>query len=235
MLNSKPGDLTGYDCPDCLNRGYFWHIEANDERWTERCKCMEIRSSLSRIRKSGLGKMLEEYTFEAFQVQDAWQAKMLTKAREYLNAQEAWLFVSGQPGCGKTHICTAVVGELLRRGEAVRYMRWVEDGQAIKYADFEERQSKIEPLQTCSVLYIDDFLKNQTGTKVDPREIKLAFEILNMRYCNRLKTIISTEYSTNEIAQMDEATGSRIIQRSRGYQINIKREEGRNWRTRSDV
>lgn len=229
LLNQEKGDLEGYDCPECKNRGYFWCIKGV-ERWTEECKCMTVRRNLTRMKKSGLGKMIDEYTFEVFQTQEPWQKRVFCTAQEYLDANEAWLYVSGQPGCGKTHLCTAVVRELMMRGEDVRYMRWVEDGQKIKYTDFGEREREIKPLQDCQVLYIDDFLKTQAGTKVDPREIRLAFEILNMRYGNRLKTIISSEFYIDEVMQMDEALGSRIASRAKGYNLAIKREKGRNWR-----
>lgn len=229
MLNREPGDLQGYDCPKCLNRGYSWRIDG-PKRWSVECECMTIRRNLARMRKSGLGKMLDDYTFDAFQVTEPWQDRALKTAQKYLGEEKAWLYISGQPGCGKTHLCTAVVRELMLQGSDVRYMRWVEDGQRIKYTSFGERETEIKPLQECQVLYIDDFLKTQFGAQIDPKEIRLAFEILNMRYGNKLKTIISSELYLDEVTQLDEALGSRIAAMAKGYNLAIKREKGRNWR-----
>ena len=231
MLNREAGTLGGYDCTECRNRGYFWRIRGA-ERWTEECKCMTIRRNMERMEKSGLGRMLDEYTFETYRADQPWQQKALAAVKRYLSADDAWLYVAGQPGSGKTHLCTALVRELLGRGEDVRYMRWVEDGQRIRFCDFGDRDCEIKPLQECAVLYIDDFLKTQNGAKIDPREIPMEFEILNMRYGNHLKTIISTEYYLDEVTRMDEAMGSRIAQRSKGFNVPIKREDGRNWRLR---
>ncbi|WP_087064248.1 ATP-binding protein [Intestinibacillus massiliensis] len=231
MLNREDGDLAGYDCPECRNRGYFWHIQGVD-RWTTPCKCVTIRRNLARMRKSSLGKMLEEYTFEAYRADEPWQQTALQAARDFYKAADGWLYVAGQPGSGKTHLCTALVGKLMLRGDDVRYMRWVEDSQRIKFGAFDGRNREIEELQACPVLYIDDFLKAQNGGKPDARDVRLAFEILNLRYANHLRTIISTEYFIDEVTAMDEALGSRIFERSKGHQIQISHAGDRNWRLR---
>lgn len=229
MLNSESGNLTVYDCPACKNRGYFWRIRGID-RWTEPCKCVTIRKNLDRMRKSALGKMLEEYTFERFLTRESWQQNALETARRYYKSADGWMFAAGQPGSGKTHLCTALVGKMMLRGDDIRYMRWVEDTQRIKFSAFGERDPEIRILQECPVLYIDDFLKAQNGMPPDARDIKLAFEILNTRYGSKLRTIISTEYFIREITTMDEALGSRIYERSKGFQVEIKRDSERNWR-----
>lgn len=231
MLNREHGDLDGYDCPDCLNRGFYWHINGID-RWTTPCKCVTIRRNLMRMRKSALGRMLDEYTFDRFEIREPWQKTAIETTREFYKAHDGWMYVAGQPGSGKTHLCTALVGKMMLRGDDVRYMRWVEDSQRIKFGAFDERNREIEELQKCPVLYIDDFLKAQNGSQPDARDVRLAFEILNLRYANHLRTIISTEYFLDELATMDEALGSRVFERSKGFQVQIDRGADRNWRLR---
>jgi hypothetical protein len=47
-----------------------------------------------------------------------------------------------------------------------------------------------------------------------------------------LPTIISSEYYSMELIELDEATGSRIYEKAKGYTVNIKREAGKNYRYR---
>ena len=94
--------------------------------------------------------------------------------------------------------------------------------------DQEEYNKRMWKLKTVSVLYIDDFLKCR-GAPSDS-DINIAFELLNARYNNtKLTTIISTERSISEILGLDEALGSRIVERSKGYCIKAASE---NWRLR---
>ena len=86
---------------------------------------MAIRASMARIRNSGLQNLLDIYTFSRFQTDTPLQKLMKSTAEQYLDDSDgSWFFVGGQSGAGKSHICTAVAGELLKRGEAVRYMLW---------------------------------------------------------------------------------------------------------------
>ena len=83
-------------------------------------------------------------------------------------------------------------------------------------------------LKTIPVLYIDDFLK----CKGEPStgDLNLAFELINGRYNNeKLRTIISTERSIENVLDFDEALGSRIYEKSKGYCLSAPHE---NWRMR---
>lgn len=88
-------------------------------------------------------------------------------------------------------------------------------------------EQEIQALKEADVLYIDDFFKtgiNKNGTIEKPSEadIKLAHEILNVRYMRRdLITIISSEFMVEEILDFDEAVGSRIFERSKGYMLEF--------------
>ena len=107
-------------------------------------------------------------------------------------------------------------------------MLWRDDIVKLKacVTDSEEYSRQIKPFKSVQVLYIDDFLKG----KVTEADINIAFEILNYRYHNQsMRTIISSERSIEEVLDIDEAVGSRIYERSRGYYITAPAE---NWRLR---
>ena len=55
--NSKSGNLNGYDCPICKNKGYIEKI-VNDSEVLAKCKCLKIRDTLRRIKDSGLEELL---------------------------------------------------------------------------------------------------------------------------------------------------------------------------------
>ena len=93
----------------------------------------------------------------------------------------------------------------------------------------------MEPLKTVAVLYIDDFFKpsrDESGQKRPPTagDINIAFDILNYRYVNNLPTIISTERTIDELLDIDEAIGSRIYQRTKGYCFSFRENRSRNYR-----
>ena len=93
----------------------------------------------------------------------------------------------------------------------------------------------IERYKTSEVLYIDDLFKtaDQGGAKVPPSsaDVRLAFEIVNYRYNNPdLLTIVSTEYYAGQLIDIDEAVGSRIIEKSGGNSFNIAKSRDRNYR-----
>lgn len=239
-MNATPGTLNGYDCSDCMNRGYTYRPDGDYIIACE-CHCMEIRKSLQNIERSGIKGLLEQCTLGNFQSSEPWQERMKQKAQSFLSDHESkWFYAGGQVGCGKTHICTAICGELLKQGLAVRYMLWRDEVVKLKAAvnDSADYQKLIYPLKTSPVLYVDDFFKTsdtEDGKKKKPTQgdLNVAFEILNYRYINtNLVTIISSERSIDDLIDYDEATGSRIYQRTKDYCCYIGAGQNRNYRLR---
>lgn len=256
MLNNTPGQLAtgytnsdnnyvqgdGYNCQLCMNRGATFVLEERNgyiyERMVE-CKCMDVRRSIWRMKASGLEQSIRDYTFRRFEVKEPWQKAMLDMAQAYLTEgvkNGKWLYLGGQPGCGKTHICTAVAGKLLYE-DPVIYVIWPQVSKKLKAIvnDAEEYDKEITKLETIAVLYIDDLFKpvpDEKGGKRMPTgaDVKLAFEIINYRYINRLPTIISSEWGLEELTDIDEATGSRVAERSRGFNMMVGRDRKRNYR-----
>ena len=243
--NATPGNLNaedGYDCKLCLNRGHIGYLSASGSclypRYPE-CKCMGIRRSILRMKASGLETSIRDYTFQRFEAREPWQQAMLDMAKRYLTegvAQGAWRYMGGQPGCGKPHICTAVAGKLLYE-KPLLYVVWPQIVKKLKALAMEADAyaEELARLQGIEVLFLDDFfkpVKGDHGETLPPTaaDLKIAFELINYRYINKLPTIISTEWHIAELVDMDEATGSRIAERSCGYCLDIGRDRARNHR-----
>lgn len=234
--NSLKGDLTGYDCPKCKNKG--WIGIATGENWAMApCECMKIRNSMSRLERSGLANAVREYTFKNYRADEPWQKNILTKAVEFAKAPEGWFYIGGQVGSGKTHICTAITAHLLKKGKEAVYMRWIDDTVKLKaLKNYDEDYSRmIDKFKGAEVLYIDDFFKTEKGQRPTAADVNIAFELLNHRYNNRqLITIISSEKTLNELLDVDEAVGSRIKHRCGGNYIQVERGADRNYRLRGN-
>lgn len=245
--NETRGNLDqvdGYDCPLCLNRGYS--VELQEERGNTyevmvHCKCKKIREQLRKLKKSGL-QNLDAYTFDNFQTIEAWQRAVKQIAQSYTSegTPQKWLFVGGQNGAGKSHICTATAAEFVKtQGLSVYYMMWREETAHLKAIINEnpsEYQRKTDELKRVELLYIDDLFKTGHGNRPTQGDINLAFEVLNHRYNAKLPTIISSELLLADIIDTDEAIGSRIAEMTVGrYSININRDRNKNWRLKGGV
>ena len=235
--NKVVGNLPGYDCDKCLNKGHIAIVQDGLDVMVI-CSCTGIRENMWRMEKSGVASLLNLYTFEHFKVNDEWQRLAKTKAEQFVKSfpHSEWLFMGGQVGAGKTHLCTAAVGQFLNMGKAARYMLWRDDSTRIKAIinNDEEYAAAVTPLKTAEVLYIDDFFKTESGKSPTTADINLAFELLNYRYINRnLVTIISSELLMDDLIDIDQAVGSRIYELSKAnYCVQIGYAREKNFRLR---
>lgn len=236
--NASVGNEPDYNCAKCQNRGSFMRIdEANNELY-DVCECMKIRQSIRRMRASGLENIIKRCTFESFRDDEPWQTGIKHKAQDYSESgygSGAWFFIGGQPGCGKTHLCTAICRKALYAGRGVYYMPWmtkIVDLKTTMYDDPDKYAAEISQIKRIELLYIDDFFKPVRDIQPSGADVKLAYDIINYRYINNLPTIISSEKSADELVEIDDATGSRICEKARGYIVTVERGEGKNWRLR---
>lgn len=189
---------------------------------------MGIRQELERRERSGLGELLDK-TFDNYEVLFPWQKHIVKEACDYVRNPDHWFYIGGQPGCGKTHICIAIVNALIKRGKCARYMVWDEEIDTIKQSstDAAAYEKLMNGIKKAEVLYIDDFFKSKSITNAD---INTTFKILNYRYNGRLPTIISSELSIKEVGRIDEALGSRIAEMVKGRDIHIDSDPNKNYR-----
>jgi len=228
--NDNIGDLGDYDCPICKNKGYIAE-EYKNELSLRQCECMKIRNAKILLRKSGMQRMTEKFRFDNFTTNEQWQEYIKQKAQEYLE-QESWFFIGGQIGSGKTHLCSAIVGEMINNGVETIYMLWRDSIVNLKSnANTEEYNDLIYTYKHAKALYIDDFFKSQSPTVAD---LNIAFEIINYRYLHDLTTIISSEYTIDELSRFDEAISSRIIEKAENYLLAIGKDEKKNIRLKGE-
>ena len=237
--NASKGSLTDYDCQLCGNKGnvakvyYDERYDMVREGFTE-CKCMKIRGAIWKMKASGLEQAIATQRFENYTVEHEWQEAMKKTAMDYAKDPSGWLFLGGQVGCGKTHLCTAVCRDLLRAGKAVIYMPWQSEIVRLKACvmDSDEYTKQINEFKNAEVLYIDDFFKPVAGQEATAADVRIAYELINHRYLSKMLTLISSERNITELANIDEAVGSRIYEMSKGHYQSIKRDASRNYRFR---
>ena len=242
--NGTAGDLDKYDgidCSICHNKGFVARvIDRNGfpETVMADCECKIARSNNRALKESGLSEMAKRCTFDNFNIPESWQRGMLDKAVKFaVNHPEGWLYLGGQPGCGKTHLGVAAAVSIMKeRKTDARYYVWT-DAVRNTWGDFDAYKRFAQDAKECGLLFIDDLFKparDKIGNKLPtPNEIETAFEILNFRY-NRenATTIISCEYTISELCGIDEALGSRIVEATRKTDscISVSKKPGRNYR-----
>lgn len=226
----KPYGLDLLHCELCDDTGHIIERTGNGiEIAVRECSCMNRRRSLRALRQSGLEELIQIYTFKNYKTPDDITRSIKNGAMQFCKADPAWFYISGKPGSGKTHICTAICRNFIQNGERVKYMRWMDEVNAIKAMKAMnpppfEYLDQLDFLKAVPLLYIDDFLKG----KISQADLNLAFEILNARYNQPSKrTIISSELSLADIIKLDAATGSRAKQRAKEYTFVAP---SRNWR-----
>lgn len=249
--NNKQGDFNfntseykdEHNCDKCKNKGVIYSVKDNDIVVTN-CECKKTREILRNAHYSGLSHILKQYTFKNYNQSEAWQERIYSGAKKFVDGNYPLFYIGGQSGTGKTHICTAVCGDLLKKHYDVQYMQWRSEITKLKsiIQDVEEYQKVMERLKTVDVLYIDDLFKmgRDINGEIRPTtaDINILFTLINDRLMNKnLKTIISTEMTISDLIEIDEAIAGRIIEHSKndGLCISIKKDIAKNQRLKGVV
>jgi DNA replication protein DnaC len=205
-----------------------------DERTVKLCECREQARIEKLFRSSRITPAFQLKTFDNFNLKgrsDLVQ-KMYRGSRTYANdfdavrtAENNWLTMLGQPGSGKTHLAMATANELLKRSIPVLYIPHNETMNEFKdlLRTDDGIKNRTEEMKKVAVLAWDDLFKNWNPKRTF--EIDIAFEVLNYRYLNLLPTIITSEKGPDKLLGIDEAIGSRIIERSKGRLIVVQGQE----------
>lgn len=175
---------------------------------------------------------LEDKTFENFVVKFDWQGELLRTVKEFAaDTNGKWLFIGGQSGCGKTHLCTAALREIIfTQNKAVRILKWVEGSRELKAAVNDNGYARAADIyKGAEVLYIDDMFKGG-GNAISNADLRLAFELLDYRYLKGLTTVISSEFSFENILRADEAIAGRIREKAGKYLLHVKKDSSKNQR-----
>lgn len=239
--NLERGDLEGEHCPACLDKGYLWFVDPDDNRdyITRECTCKRGRSGYQEARLWRDPPTVGQ-TFASFRTDERWQGDMLAMAMDYAgNPGNGWLMLMGQPGSGKTHLGYAVLNECLGRGMSTGVMHWQADMAAYKTRLLDdEGKAMMERWKTVSLLLIDDLYRSEPNEK----DAKYTFEMIDARYSQGLPTVVTYQYSIPRLIKTGEglegeALASRIIERctdgtGRRFVYRVEEDTKRNWRLR---
>lgn len=219
------------NCTKCNNTGWIIYTDKDGYETAKQCDCVKQRQSLTRLERSGLSGLLDKYTFDRYIAKYDFQKGLLTKAKNYLNEKDKWFVMLGQSGSGKSMICTAICGELLKQGHEVRFMSWLTESVKLKQNvnNPEIYEPLIEDYKNCEILYIDDFFKNEQLSSAD---LRIANEIINFRCVANKRTILSSERLVKDLIEIDQAIIGRIIEMAEEYVTEICGAE-KNYRLRN--
>lgn len=234
--NESVGDLDkqdGIQCVFCNNKGYIQHFENGYESF-QKCRCMARRDSVKKARNSGLGEYLTK-TIDDYTTEEEWQKKCKRMVEIYLERHShdnTWFIACGQSGCGKTLLGAIIANTLLVKKErSVMYVIWTDFISKVKRDMMGEKTNEVseamEKVKTADVLFLDEVIKKYNET-----DLKYLIEIINYRYTNDKKTIITSERLMNEFLDIDEATFGRAVEKSEGFMINIPKDRKKNYRLR---
>ncbi len=190
-----------YHCSKCSDTGYVGIYL---------CDCLRRELVTAAFESSGLCSLVNNQTFDTFLL-DFYQnddRKVMTQNVRILrdfasgyskSTYENFLFL-GATGLGKTHLSSAVARSIIEKGGYVVY-----ESSITLFADYEAKRfgnsyysdydSNIEKYTECDLLIIDDLgceLTNQFT-------VSCLYSIINTRMINKKSTIISTNFTFDEL------------------------------------
>lgn len=221
-----------YKCSKCRDLGFIPIKQDGAQDKIIECECHKKDKVLRMWEKSGIKLENKNLSFDNYKPYNPMTKLMKAKAIQYLIEFENIkcgrnnsLALLGQVGSGKTHLTVAIAGKLIDKGIEVRYFQFREMITLLKQniMDEEVYQRQMTKYKTTPVLLIDDLFKKQKDTgKITDSDVKIMFEIINYRYINYLPIIVSSELSTDEILDIDEGLGSRIVQMCKQFLVEVK-------------
>lgn len=204
-----------YTCPACEDTGFI-----NGRR----CKC--YINLLKEIERSKIEKIapIDECTFESFDtnyypqemdgVCPKKKAEIIKEnckryATSFTKRSKSLLFM-GNTGLGKTHLSLAIANVVINRGYSVIYgtaQNILRDLQNENFGRTDNLRYFENDILSTDLLILDDLgteFKNQFT-------VSCLYNIINSRLCAKLPTIISTNYTFEELEEKyDQRITSRI-------------------------
>lgn len=232
--NEEAGDLNqfdGIDCDVCNNKGWVQFLQDGYVR-TSQCKCATKRKLYQNAKQSNLGEYVNK-KIDDYVVSEKWQEFIKEKMIDYINnhsKDNVWVMACGQSGSGKTLLGSIIANHLLFKSEReVVYTTWTDFISRLKRDMMGDKTNLVsvylENIKKCDVLFLDEVLKKYNET-----DLKYLIEIINYRYTNDKKTIITSERVLDELLEVDEATFSRAVEKTNGYLFNIPKDKNKNYR-----
>ncbi|MGG3737220.1 ATP-binding protein [Aeribacillus pallidus] len=213
---------TSYKCEKCQDLGLIF-VDNNTARI---CECAAQRKIERLFKSSEITEEFKKLNFTNFKregrpqvVQEAFKcAVAYFKSFPNIRSQRRnSIALLGNPGAGKTHLLTAVANNLIKNQIEVLYFPYREGFDEIK-DDLETLEQKCERMKSVEVLFIDDLFKRGATDF----EVKTMYSVINYRYLNHKPIMVSSEYLEDDLLDVDEALGSRIIEMCRDFLVEIQ-------------
>ncbi len=202
------------NCPICHGIGFYRReLPLTDPNFgkVEICVCRQeevTRNAHSKLYKFANLESLRQFTFDSFRPDgkdgtlNEPEALSLEGAfnscRSFAGHLDGWLLITGQYGCGKTHLAAAIANQTVSLGVPTLFLTspdlldWLRFAFTDPDTTFEQRFDEIRTIQ---LLILDDF-----GTEnATPWAQEKLFQILNYRYLNRLPLVVTTNHDLESI------------------------------------
>lgn len=215
-----PEDYTDvkYNCPICKDTGFLENTKA--------CTCFRKLLYTENIKSSGMGRLIEEQSFDNFDLSHFAYDEAIYQKMEHVvrNAKDfAYnfgkkykgknLLCIGSTGTGKTHITTSIAKVLIEGGYYVLYESSQNIVSAFEADKFRSGygtayEPEAQKYLDCDLLIIDDL-----GTEfINQFTISCLYNLFNTRRNSGLSTIISTNLSPTELRdKYEDRIYSRIV------------------------
>lgn len=218
-------------CKICNGTTFVMFTDDKGIEWAKPCECREKVICMNLMASSGISQEDAKKGFGGF---ETFREPALINAKNtatlyfqnFKNIESERInsiLLCGASGRGKTTLGLAIANNLINSGVGVRYMPYRDVMTSLKQQlgndsryNYEEQMNR---LKNARVLFMDDLLKG----KVTESDINILYEIINYRYLQRKPVIVSTERTTEQLLEFDEAIGSRLIEMSKGYVVTFDR------------
>ncbi|MEI7769600.1 MAG: ATP-binding protein [Chloroflexales bacterium] len=164
------------------------------------CKDDEIRQRRSQklLQISNLGPFRDK-TFENFDRNIPGVSRAFTRSLEYASNPRGWLVLSGNFGCGKTHLAAAIANDVLKMNYEVLFTVVPDllDHLRSTFGPTSEvaYDERFEQIRNAKLLILDD-LGTENAT---PWAREKLYQIINHRYNYALPTVITTNRKPEDI------------------------------------
>ncbi len=143
-------------------------------------------------------------------------------AFDFAKSPEGWLVFMGDTGCGKTHLAAAIVNYCYEAGKPALFIVVPEFLDHLRSAFSPESKVSydelFESVKTAPLLVLDDFGEHS----MTPWVREKLYQLINYRHNSRLPTVITTQYSFDQILQgVDPAISSRLVDKENSVPFNI--------------
>lgn len=202
------------------------------DTYSKQCECVKRKKIARLMAASGITEEFEMLLFGNFitngkpqMIKDAYECAVeYFKDFEKIKGERAnSIALLGQPGSGKTHLLTAIMNNLInKKSTHCLYFPYVEGMSDLKN-DFDQLETKLDAMRKVDVLFIDDLFKPVSGKpRATEWQVEQIQSVVNYRYLNHKPLLISSELTTDDLLDVDEALGSRIYQMCKYYTVIIQ-------------